>query len=115
MCSRSFGEEINGYVAMSQAIFCRAGHTVVMEDEAGEVVTQLYDAVVRFTARMGEMTIRERSYCSFRMVYSGPAYAGLWSAMSEERKFAIPTTKRVTLNVLIKREQVDLNQSRWHT
>lgn len=55
-----------------------------MEDEAGEVVTQLYDAVVRFTARMGEMTIRERSYCSFRMVYSGPAYAGLWSAMSEE-------------------------------
>lgn len=65
------------------AIFCRAGDTAVMEDEAGDVVILLYNAVVRHTARTGEMMIREKGYYNSRMIDCGPAYAGLCSAMSE--------------------------------
>ncbi|GEM_PF-4006245 len=54
-----------------------------MEDEAGDVVILLYNAVVRHTARTGEMMIREKGYYNSRMIDCGPAYAGLCSAMSE--------------------------------
>ncbi|KNC09984.1 hypothetical protein AC791_15335 [Klebsiella sp. RIT-PI-d] len=67
-----------------------------MEDEAGDVVTLLYDAVDEFTARKGEMIIREMGYYNSRMIDFGPAYAGLCSAMSEKRTSMISLFSQIT-------------------